>query len=142
MKKRAEDLCEGDVILTSDDSPLTVEEAIHSVTNNYIYIKVSGRSGGVFTFKAPPHAEFKVVTMQLWAALHTHEFGNDSYLFLVDATEDITLPIDETKVAKMLGLDFSITTEVVHSARLVNHSIANITDLRDHKGNPLPIYKD
>jgi hypothetical protein len=74
--------------------------------------------------------------------LYTHEYGNDSYLFLVESMDDVTVPLNERKVAEMLGLPFDVDTDVVHSARLINHSIANPTDIRDHKGNPLPIYKD
>jgi hypothetical protein len=138
--KRAEDLCEGDVIL-SGNAHWTVDEATHPF-HDTVRVTVRTNKGRVFTFYPVTGREFVIVEYQLWTALYTHEYGNDSYLFLVESTDDITLPIDEVKVAQLLGLQFDANTEVVHSARLINYSVANPTDIRDPKGRPLPIYKD
>jgi hypothetical protein len=138
--KRAEELCEGDVIVFKGIH-LAVKDVQHPF-HDIVRLVIDSRKGRVFVIHIPTSREFSVVTHQLWTALYTHEYGNDSYLFLVESMDDVTVPLNERKVAEMLGLPFDVDTDVVHSARLINHSIANPTDIRDHKGNPLPIYKD
>jgi hypothetical protein len=77
--------------------------------------------------------------LTLWAAVHSHQYGVDSYLFLVDLNADFD-EVDETLLPDLLGMEYDEGEDLVFGP-LVNPPV-DPTALRDRNGNPLPIYSE
>jgi hypothetical protein len=87
--------------------------------------------------------QFEVLPkLTLWTAIYSHCIGIDAYLFLMEGNVDWAERTDEN-VAEMLGLKYyePKAGETLAVAPIVNHTITNLSDLRDDKGNKLPVLK-
>ncbi len=92
------------------------------------------------SFLADEWEEYVVLLpLSLAAAIHQHDHGADAYLFLVE--EGVMLEDDDAHVANLLKINFDTDAGESLIVAQADHLFSNLRDMRNEKGELLPIYR-